>query len=74
MLGKILREAREAAGLTQEALAHTAGVDRGYISQLERDLKSPTISMLFRLCEAMQASPSALVARLEQERSGSRQG
>lgn len=65
MLGQILKETREAAGMTQEELALTAGVDRSYVSQLERDLKSPTVSMLFRLCQAMQASPSAVIARLE---------
>ena len=65
MLGEILREAREAAGMTQEQLALAAGVDRSYVSQLERDLKSPTIQMLFRLCQALQASPSKLVGKLE---------
>jgi transcriptional regulator with XRE-family HTH domain len=70
MLGQILRETRLAAGLTQEQLALTAAVDRSYISQLERDLKSPTVSTLFRLCQAMKASPTAIIARLEQGVSG----
>ena len=65
MLGQILRETREAAGMTQEDLALTAGVDRSYVSQLERNLKSPTVSMLFRLCEALRISPSTVIARLE---------
>jgi len=34
MLGGILREAREKAGLSQEQLAFRAGVDRTYVSQL----------------------------------------
>ncbi|MBI1348032.1 helix-turn-helix domain-containing protein [bacterium] len=65
MLGQILKETREAAGLTQEALALAAGVDRSYVSQLERDKKSPTIQMLFRLCPPMKVKPSQLIARLE---------
>ncbi len=65
MLGQILKETRLAAGLTQEELAHAAGVDRSYISQLERDLKSPTIQMLFRLCGALEASPTKVIAQLE---------
>ena len=65
MLGEILKSAREQAGLTQEALALAAEVDRSYISQLERGLKSPTGSMLFRLCQAMNASPAELIDRLE---------
>jgi transcriptional regulator with XRE-family HTH domain len=65
MLGDILREARERAGLSQEQLAFRAGVDRTYVSQLENDKKSPTVQTLFRLCSAMKTSPAAVVARLE---------
>jgi transcriptional regulator with XRE-family HTH domain len=65
MLGALLKEARLAAGLTQEELAHRAGVDRSYVSQMERDLKSPTVQMLFRVCQALNASPSAIIAALE---------
>jgi transcriptional regulator with XRE-family HTH domain len=65
MLGDILREARESAGLSQEELAFRAEVDRTYISQLENDKKSPTVQMLFRLCLALKASPADLIARLE---------
>jgi transcriptional regulator with XRE-family HTH domain len=76
MLGDILREAREKAGLSQEQLAFRAGVDRTYVSQLENDKKSPTIQTLFRLCGAMKASPAAVIGRLERSlarRSPSRQ-
>jgi transcriptional regulator with XRE-family HTH domain len=69
MLGEILRETREAAGFTQEQLALAAGVDRSYVSQLERNLKSPTVQMLFRLCQALQASPSKVIAQLERRSS-----
>ena len=65
MLGDILREAREKAGLTQEQLAFRAGLDRTYVSQLENDKKSPTVQTLFRLCEAMKASPAGIIAHLE---------
>ena len=65
MLGGILRESREKAGLSQEQLAFRAGVDRTYVSQLENDKKSPTVKTLFRLCEAMKASPAAVIGRLE---------
>ena len=70
MLGDILREAREKAGLTQEQLAFQAGVDRTYVSQLENDKKSPTVATLFRLCSAMKVSPSKLLARLERRLKG----
>ena len=65
MVGEELRKARRAAGLTQEALSSKARVDRSYISQLERGLKSPTLDMLLRLCKAMGVSASGIVARVE---------
>jgi len=67
MVGEELRKAREDAGLTQEELSSKARVDRSYISQLERGLKSPTLDMLLRLCKAMGVSASEIVARVEKE-------
>jgi transcriptional regulator with XRE-family HTH domain len=40
MLGDALRQRRLAAGLSQEGLANKAGIDRTYVSILERDLQS----------------------------------
>jgi transcriptional regulator with XRE-family HTH domain len=68
MLGQELKAAREAAGLTQEQLAFQAGVDRSYVSLLEHDRKSPTLAMLFRLCDALGVKASALIARVEKQR------
>lgn len=65
-LGNELRQARRAAGLTQEQLAVAAKVDRGYISELENDHQSPTVAMLSRLCEPLGVRPSALLARVEE--------
>lgn len=65
MFGEELRKAREKAGLTQEQLAFRAGVHRTYISLLERDLKSPTLNMLFRLCRALEMPTGKLVTRVE---------
>ena len=68
MLGEILRRHRKAAGLTQEALAHAAGVDRTYVSMLENDKGSPTLETLFRLCDAIGVAASEVVAEAERAR------
>lgn len=65
MLGNALQKARKETGLTQEALAARAGVDRSYISEIEREVKSPTVKMLMRLCQAMGISAGAIVCELE---------
>lgn len=68
MFGDQLRRAREEAGLTQEQLADGARVHRTYVSLLERDKKSPTLDVMFRLAEVVGTPLSALIARIEAER------
>ena len=68
MFGPVLRAARLAAGLTQEALSFKAGLDRTYISQLENGHKSPTLDVLFLLCDALGVRASRLIARVERRR------
>ena len=65
MLGDTMRRHRLAAGLSQERLGLRAGVDRTYVSEIERDLKSPTVDMLIRLCRVMNARPSEILAEIE---------
>lgn len=61
-----LRDARRSAGLSQEALAHAAGLDRTYISQLERGLKSPSLSAIGALAAAVGRQPFELVKAAEE--------
>ena len=68
MLGDALRNAREKAEMTQENLAFEAEVDRTYVSQLEHDKKSPTVEVLFRLCDAMGVKASTVIAEAEKNR------
>lgn len=68
MIGRELRNARDQAGLTQEQLAESAGVHRTYVSLLERDKKSPTLDVLFRLCDALGISAAKLIVAAERSR------
>lgn len=72
MLGKALQKARKEAGMSQEALAARASVDRSYISEIEREVKSPTVKMLIRLCRAMGISAGAMVSEVEAAQRGQR--
>jgi transcriptional regulator with XRE-family HTH domain len=64
-LGTALKKAREAAELTQEKVASTAGIDRAYLSLLENDHKSPTVDVLFRICDALGVPASEIVAGVQ---------
>ena len=72
MIGRELRRAREAAGLTQEELAFRARLHRTYISILERELKSPTLDVLGRICRVLGLPVSALVRRAERAAAATR--
>ena len=68
MVGGELRRLRERAKLTQEQLSFRAGLSRPYISQLERDLKSPTLDTLFLICDALDVSAANVVRRVDAAR------
>jgi transcriptional regulator with XRE-family HTH domain len=53
-----IRRLRVARGLSQEALAVDAEIDRTYVSRLERGLENPTVAVLDRLAQALDASIS----------------
>ena len=60
--GRVLRDVRREQGLSQERLAGMGGFDRTYPSLLERGLRTPTLTVLFRLAEALRVEPGRLVA------------
>ena len=52
-IGPKLRELRIAKNLTQEELADRAELSKGFISQLERDLTSPSIATLVDILQCL---------------------
>lgn len=52
-IGPRLREARRAQGLSLAALAERSDLTKGFLSQVERDLTSPSVGTLLRLCRAL---------------------
>jgi transcriptional regulator with XRE-family HTH domain len=53
--------------LTQEQLALQAGIERNFVSLIERGINQPTIRILFKLANALEISPSDLLVRVERE-------
>lgn len=56
-IGKKIRELRIRKGLTQEELADRSELSKGFISQLERDLTSPSIATLIDLLQCLGTTP-----------------
>jgi transcriptional regulator with XRE-family HTH domain len=61
--GAALREARVRAKLSQEGLGLESGVDRTFVSMLERGIRQPALSTVFSLCEALAIRPAVLIDR-----------
>ena len=52
-MGKGIKDNRENAGLTQEELAKKLKINRSYLSTLEKGGKSPTITTLLKIANAL---------------------
>jgi transcriptional regulator with XRE-family HTH domain len=56
LLGTRLRNTRRSKGWTLREIAERAGITESFLSQLERDVSSPSIATLQRICRAMGVS------------------
>lgn len=63
--GVILRELRKRQKLSQEALAHEAGLERNYISLLELGRNSASVKVIFKLAHALGLSVAEFMSLVE---------
>jgi len=61
ILAENLKRRRRAVGISQEELAHRAGLDRTYISALERCVYAASVDKLELLANALGLSPADLL-------------
>ena len=60
-MGDRIREARKKLNLTQEQLAEKLDVTVAYISEIERNLKLPSMPLFIKLVEALDVSSDYLL-------------
>lgn len=65
--GKVLRQLRQEAGLTQEELGFEADLRRTYVSILELGQQQPSLTTILKLAAALESSGSKLVGMVESE-------
>lgn len=63
--GATLRSEREKAGLSQEALATRAGVDRKLIYRTELGQTSPRVDALVQVADALGVDPADLLPKVK---------
>lgn len=61
MFARNLRALRQAKGLSQEELAHRAGIDRTYVSSLERCVYSASIDVVDQLAQVLNVEAADLL-------------
>lgn len=64
--GSVVRQRREALGLSQEQLAHKADINRSFAGEIERGTATPSLLTLAKLALALEVPLSVLLARCEQ--------
>lgn len=55
-----VRSLRKAKGLSQEAIANLAGIDRSYMGQIERGEINLTLTKIYQIADALEIAPSYL--------------
>ncbi|MDH0450852.1 helix-turn-helix transcriptional regulator [Shewanella sp. GD04112] len=60
--GERVRQIRKEKGLSQEALADLAGIDRSYMGHIERGDQNITLTKIYQISEALMVSVSDLIS------------
>ena len=64
ILGQRIRAKRKKLGMSQEGLAHEAGLDRSYVGRIERGEHNLTFVALVKLCRAMKCDVASITIGL----------
>ncbi len=67
VFGANVRVYRRAAGLSQEAVAARMGVDRAYVSAIERGLQNVTLLTILQVAESLNVRPADLLVKSVQK-------
>lgn len=60
-LGQAVREVRKAQGMSQEALADAAGIDRSHMGKIERGERNVSVLNIARVAKALNVSVAYLM-------------
>jgi transcriptional regulator with XRE-family HTH domain len=63
--GRAIRDLRRGRKISQEQLGHESGLHRTYIGGIERGERNPSLQNILRIAEALDVSPSELMAAAE---------
>lgn len=59
--GNVVRKFREEKGVSQEFFAEEIGIHRTYIGGIERGERNPTLTMIYRIADALRRPAKDLI-------------
>ncbi|WP_232331177.1 helix-turn-helix domain-containing protein [Thermoactinomyces sp. CICC 10521] len=65
-LALVIRKSRKKCKMSQEELSLRCGLDRSFISLIERGKRKPTLHTIFLIAQALGIKPSVIVQEVEQ--------
>ncbi len=63
--GRVLRNYRNKIKYSQERLSSESGLDRTYISLLERGLRQPSLTSMLNIAKALKISPVEMMTKID---------
>ena len=66
-LGSLLRRRRKEKGFTLKEVAEKAGLSEGFLSQVENNVKAPSVPNLVKVCDALGAEMGPLFDELKNQ-------
>ena len=66
-LGLAIQRLRRDKGLSQDELAHRAGIDQAYLSRVENGATEIGVNLLFRIAAGLAIAPAALLEDIRVE-------
>lgn len=67
VIGETIQKRRKVLGLSQQDVADHADLDTGFLSQIERGIRAPSLESVRRLSEALSTTPAALLGKSPKE-------
>lgn len=67
VVGNVIQQIREEQHKSQELVSGLAGIGRTHLSAIERGQRRPTLETFWKISEALNMKPSALLALIEEK-------
>ncbi len=67
-IGTLIRKYRKNRKMTLKAVAEKASISEGFLSQVENDVNSPSVSTLIRICDALSVEAGDLLNQVSEKK------